>query len=84
MQYLLFLCTKSLNPKRYISQTYEARVVALVQAKLRRRKTTNAQPRFFESFSKLLQTFVAPKSQTKERILERTKVKVEWIEEDHA
>ncbi len=83
MQYLL-LCTKSLNPKRYISQTYESKVVVLVQVELRRRKTANAQPRFFESFSKLLQTFVAPKSQTKERILERTKVKVEWIEEDHA
>jgi hypothetical protein len=49
------------------------RVVALVQAKLKKGKIANAQPRFFESSSKLMQTFVAPKSQTKERILERTK-----------
>jgi hypothetical protein len=53
MQYL-FLCTKSLNPKRYISQTYAAKVVVLVQVELRRRKTTNAQLGFSESSSKLL------------------------------
>ncbi len=57
-------------------------VVAFIQAKLRIRKTVDAQPRFFESSSKLLQTFVAPKNQTKERILERTKVKIERKKED--
>ncbi len=48
-----------------------------VQAKFKRRKTANAQPRFFESFFKLLQNFVVPQSQTKKRILERTEVKAE-------
>jgi hypothetical protein len=32
----------------------------------------------------LLQTFVTPKSQTKERILGRKKVNTKKIEEDHA
>jgi hypothetical protein len=44
----------------------------------------NAQPRFFESSSKLLQIFVTPKSQIKERILERIVVKVERLKKDHA
>jgi hypothetical protein len=57
--------------------------VALVQVKLRRRKNTNAQLGFFENSSKLLQTFIALESQIEERILERTEVKVERIEEDH-
>jgi hypothetical protein len=64
MEYFL-LCTKSLNPKKNISHTYVARVVVLVQVELKRRKTANAQPRFFESSSKLLQTYVVPESQTK-------------------
>jgi hypothetical protein len=63
---------------------HAARDLALVQAELRRRKTVNAQPGFSESSSKLLQTFVAPESQTEERILERTEVKAERTEEDHA
>jgi hypothetical protein len=63
---------------------HAARAVALVQAELRRRKTVNAQPGFSESSSKLLQTFVAPESQTEERILERTEVKAERTEEGHA
>ncbi|CAM6036023.1 unnamed protein product [Sphagnum compactum] len=63
---------------------HAARAVALVQAELRRRKTVNAQPGFSESSSKLLQTFVAPESQAEERILERTEVKAERTEEDHA
>jgi hypothetical protein len=63
---------------------HAARAVALVQADLRRRKTVNAQPGFSENSSKLLQTFVAPESQTEERILERTEVKAERAEEDHA
>jgi hypothetical protein len=62
---------------------HAARAVALVQAELRRRKTVNAQPGFSESSSKLLQTFVAPESQTEERILETTEVKAERTEEDH-
>jgi hypothetical protein len=56
--------------------------VALVQVELRRRKTTNAQPRFFKCFSKLLQTFVALEIQTKNRILERTKVKAKRAKKD--
>jgi hypothetical protein len=84
MQYFLLLCTKSLNPKKYISHTYIIKVVAIVQTELRRRKIVNAQPRFFESSSKLLQTFVVPESETKEQILERTEVKAKRIEEDHA
>jgi len=40
--------------------------VALVHVELKRKKTTNAQLGFFESFSKLLQTFVALENQTKE------------------
>jgi len=63
---------------------HAARAVALVQDELRRRKTVNAQPGFSESSSKLLQTFVAPESQTEERILERTEVKAERTEDDHA
>ncbi|CAK9860456.1 unnamed protein product [Sphagnum jensenii] len=63
---------------------HAAREVALVQAELRRRKTVNAQPGFSESSSKLLQTFVAPESQTEERILERTEVKAERTEEGAA
>ncbi len=63
---------------------HAARAVALVQAELWRRKTVNAQSGFSESSSKLLQTFVAPESQTEERILERTEVKAESTEEDHA
>jgi hypothetical protein len=58
--------------------------MVLVQAKLRRRKNTSAQPRFSESSSKLLQTFVARESQIEQRILERTKVKAKRIKEDHA
>ncbi len=50
-----------------------ARVVALVQAKLKKRKIANPQPGFFESSSKLMQTFITLENQTKERILERTK-----------
>jgi hypothetical protein len=50
-----------------------ARVVALVQAKLKKKNIANAQPRFFESSSKLMQTFVTLESQTKEKILERKK-----------
>jgi hypothetical protein len=38
---------------------------------------------FPESSSKLLQTFVTPKNQTEERILERTKVKAKKIEKDN-
>ncbi len=49
---------------------HATRVVAFVQVELKRRKTTNAQPRFFESSSKLLQTFVAPDNQTKKCIRE--------------
>jgi len=63
---------------------HAARAVALVQAELRTRKTVNAQPGFSESSSKLLQTFVAPESQTEERILERTEVKAERTEEGAA
>jgi hypothetical protein len=42
MEYFLLLCTKSLNSKKYISHTYVARVVVLVQAELKRRKIANS------------------------------------------
>jgi len=41
---------------------HATRVVALIQVGLRRSKIANAQTRFFESSSKLLQTFVALKN----------------------
>ncbi len=48
-------------------QTYlQARAMALVQVKLRRRKIANAQLGFFKSSSKLLQIFVAPKRRIEE------------------
>ncbi len=49
-----------------------ARAMVLVQIELRTKKIANAQPRFSKSSSKLLHTFVVPKSQTEERILETT------------
>ncbi len=70
--------------KQQIYLNFQARVVAFVHVKLKRRKIANAQPKFFESFSKLLQTFVALESQIKERILERIEVKIERTKEDHA
>ncbi len=60
-----------------------ASAVVLVQVELRKRKIANAQLGFFESSSRLLQTFVALESQTEERILERIEVKVERIEKEH-
>jgi hypothetical protein len=41
-----------------------AKAMELLQIELRRRKIANAQLGFFESSSKLLQTFVALKNQT--------------------
>jgi hypothetical protein len=51
---------------------HATRAMVLVHVELKTRKTTNAQPKFSKSSSKLLHTFVAPKNQTEERILETT------------